>query len=430
MDLERYLESEWVRTIGCTEPASIAYAAGVARRWLGKAARRIQLEVDQRTYKNCYAIGIPHTDIGGRTKTGIVWAAAIGASLKEANGLECFKDVTRQDILDAEALIKSGGVFISKVPTSHLYIDLILEDGDGHTVHTRIEETHTNLVLIERDGEVVEQKYGGSTDPTTEARRWVEGLDIPDMIQIAQGMGEGERARLKEGKDLNLKISRHGLQLFPHSFVELLESDPLTNISGHVCAGVYARMWGASMPVMSVAGSGNKGITLTVPISLIRDEWGVDESRQDEALLIGMLYTSKITSHLGSLSTVCGCSNAAGIGLAAALTYMRGGGEAEISRAVNNMVGNITGMICDGAKIGCALKTMTAVDAAFRATALAMSGVGIPYEDGIVGHEAEESIQNMVRIANGMHKTDEEILGIMDKKMAKIRKLLGKSAES
>jgi L-cysteine desulfidase len=135
-------------------------------------------------------------------------------------------------------------------------------------------------------------------------------------------------------------------------------------------------------------------------------------------LALAALVTSATTHHLGALSAVCGCSNAAGIGLAAGLCLLEGGGPEQISLAVNNMVGNVTGMICDGAKIGCALKTMTAVDAAFRAVRLATCGIGIPKSDGIVGEDGLASLRNLGRIANqGMISTDAEILAIMQEKM-------------
>jgi L-cysteine desulfidase len=139
----------------------------------------------------------------------------------------------------------------------------------------------------------------------------------------------------------------------------------------------------------------------------------------EEALALACLVTSATTHHLGTLAAVCGCSNAAGIGLAAGLVLIEKGGTKEISLAINNMVGNVTGMICDGAKIGCALKTMTAVDAAFRSSTLAMSGVGIPSSDGIVGGSGPESLKNLGRISNqGMLSADSEILRIMREKLA------------
>ena len=198
----------------------------------------------------------------------------------------------------------------------------------------------------------------------------------------------------------------------------MAKEDPLTRVSRLVCAGVYARMCGENFTVMSLAGSGNKGIVCAVP--LVR--YGLEVNRPpeliDEALALACLVTSSTTHHLGALSAVCGCSNAAGIGLAAGVVHLEGGGPEEISAAVTNMVGNVTGMICDGAKIGCALKTMTSVDAAFRSASLALSGITIPVTDGIVGEDGAGSLANLGRIATtGMVAVDDAVLSIMQAKL-------------
>jgi L-cysteine desulfidase len=242
-------------------------------------------------------------------------------------------------------------------------------------------------------------------------------MPTPELLEVVRDLNQEARSKVRDGSELNLKIAEHGLTLFPKSFVKMTEADLMTRAAGLVCAGVYARMWGEDFPVMAVAGSGNKGIVCSVPLTVLEKEWGLDAGKVEEALALAMLFTSKTTEELGTLSAVCGCANAAGIGLACALVYLREGGERETSFAINNMVGNVTGMICDGAKIGCALKTMTSVDAAFRATALAMSGIGIPFSDGIVGQTGTESLANLGKIArDGMIQTDDEILKIMEAK--------------
>ncbi len=217
---------------------------------------------------------------------------------------------------------------------------------------------------------------------------------------------------------MNLAIARHGMRLFPRRFVELTGSDLESRLSRLVCAGVYARMTGEDFAVMSLAGSGNKGITTSVPMHIYAEEQGFPRDRYLKALTLTLLLTSATTHHLGTLSAVCGCSNAAGIGLAAGLVFLHGGDEEAMSLALNNMVGNVSGMVCDGAKIGCALKTMTSVDAAFRASSLALAGIGIPSTDGIIGVDGVASLKNLGRIAtDGMTSMDTEILKIMQEKL-------------
>lgn len=415
MKFSSYLDHEWVKALGCTEPASIALAAVTAAGETAGRIKKISLIVDPKIYKNCYAVGIPHSN----HKTGIKWAVAIGANLNDKTlGLECFRAVTPQVIQLAQTIIDANGVAVDvDTAKTELYIDCTVEKSNG-TGRAVISGDHTNIVLIEKNGKTILEKKSSHKSSKSRIRAELAAISIAEVIKIAKGIGPIDRSRLREGIEMNRRIAEHGLTLFPKRFVELGANEPLTIISKSVCAGVYARMWGEDFPVMSLAGSGNKGIVAAVPLSLHGENLKARAELIDEALALACLVTSAVTHELGALSAVCGCSNAAGIGLAAGLVLLEGGGEKEMSLAINNMVGNVTGMICDGAKIGCALKTMTAVDSAFRASSLALSGVGIPPSDGIVGKTGRASLANMGRIAKqGMISTDSEILAIMREKL-------------
>ncbi len=416
MDILEYLNQECTPALGCTEPASIAYAGMTAAKQITGAPTSLTLTIDPRIYKNCHAVGIPHSG----HKIGIKWAAAIGCFLKKSTSkLECFREIDQEVLTEASKLISSGEINIKIDKTQdNLFIDFEVTDGKdaGRCI---IEETHTNITLVSKNGQTV-FKTDVDLDAQKEmsARRWASSMFVPELLEVARNLNQESRSKLRDGSELNIKIAEHGLTLFPESFVRMTEADLLTRASSLVCAGVYARMWGEDFPVMAVAGSGNKGIVCSVPLTVLEKEWNLYAGKVEEALALAMLFTSKTTEELGTLSAVCGCANAAGIGLACALVYLQEGGEQEISFAINNMVGNVTGMICDGAKIGCALKTMTSVDAAFRATALAMSGMGIPFSDGIVGRTGSESLANLGKIArDGMIQTDDEILKIMEAKL-------------
>ena len=415
MNLTEYLAMEWVPALGCTEPASIALAAARAASEARGDVVGVELTVDPKIYKNCYAVGIPHSD----HKTGILWAAAIGAALPDASlGLESFRAATPTVIAAAQALIDAGNVAVEvDISKNQLWIDCMVKraSGSGRAI---ISGDHTNIVRVERDGKAILEKAVSEASAKSTLRREVAEMSLGELVSIARGIGLPERTRLEEGIALNTRIAEHGLTLFPRRFIDETTDEPLTRIARLVCAGVYARMWGEDFPVMSLSGSGNKGITSSVPIARHGERLGLPRARIEEALALAAMVTSATTHHLGTLSAVCGCSNAAGIGLAAGLVLLEGGGEKELSLAINNMVGNVTGMICDGAKIGCALKTMTAVDAAFRASSLAMEGLGIPITDGIVGAGGLQSLANLGRIASrGMLSTDAEILAIMREKL-------------
>ncbi len=415
MKLSKFLQEEWRPALGCTEPASIAYAAARAAS-LGKrdGITGVHLVCDPRIYKNCYAVGVPHSE----HKVGILWTLAIGALLPDPSlELECFRQIDASILEGASRLLEASAVSV-EVDSSRteLFIEVKVERGPQKAIAT-IEGGHTRLTKLEVDKEA----HPLDIDPVDTAgscRERLSRLSFDELIELTSDIEEPDREALRRGMELNEAISRHGLGLLPKRFVDVKDQDPLTRVSRLVCAGVHARMTGEDFTVMSLAGSGNKGIVCSVPLSVYAREAGHDQKDAEKALALACLLTSATTHHLGTLSAVCGCSNAAGIGLAAGLVLLEGGGPEEISMAVNNMVGNVTGMICDGAKIGCAMKTMTSVDAAFRSTALALSGIGIPFSDGIVGRDGAESLRHLGKIATrGMSHTDEEILRIMQAKL-------------
>jgi L-cysteine desulfidase len=406
-----FLSEEMKPALGCTEPACIAWAAARAASLAAGEVRSVDVVCDARIYKNCYAVGIPHSG----HRTGILWAAAIGALLPEPGlGLECFRRIDAKVLEGAGRLVEAGRVRVEvDAGRDGLFVDCRVRRGAGEA-RAVVERDHTRLVRLERNGAPVDAGRPAESAGTSSVREEVSRMGFPDLVGLARSISEEDRRRLREGMALNLAIANHGLSLFPKSFVDLARTDALTRLSRLVCAGVYARMWGEDFTVMTLAGSGNKGIVCAVPLALYAEDLGLPPAQAEEALALAALVTSSTTAHLGTLSAVCGCSNAAGIGLAAGLVCLMGGGAEGISRAVNNMVGNVTGMICDGAKIGCALKTMTAVDAAFRSASLALEGIGIPFSDGIVGAGGMESLRNLGRIATrGMDSADREILAIM-----------------
>ena len=411
-----FLASEWKPSLGCTEPAAVAWAAALAAEQGGGLVRQVRLVCDPRTYKNCYAVGLPNSD----RATGILWAMALGAYLPDSSlGLRSFEGTSPASIESAGRLLEQHAVHVEvDAEQTGLLVDVtvVREGGVGRAVLAR---EHTRLVRLERDGRLV----GGAdaTEHATEApslRQEAAALSIQELMELARTLEPEDRARLQEGVAFNLAIARHGLSLLPAGFVAPAGMDSQTRLSRLVSAGVFARMSGESATVMTLAGSGNKGITVAVPVSLWGRETGVPEDRIEEALAFACLMTSATTWHLGTLSAICGAANAAGIGIASALVLLQGGDARQVGLAVSNMVGNVAGMICDGAKIGCAMKTMTGVDAAFRSATLAMAGIGIPATDGIVGKDGESSLVNLGRLAqHGMAGVDAEILRIMQDKL-------------
>lgn len=416
MRMSEFLSAEWKPALGCTEPAAVAWAAALAAEQASGEVHQVRLVCDPRTYKNCYAVGLPNS---GRA-TGILWALALGAQLPDGSlGLRSFEGTDPGMIESARGILERHGVHVEvDAHRDHLWVDVtvVRATGVGRAV---LEREHSHLARLERDGRLV---GGAATASQTEAkpslREACAHLSIQALMELARSLDQEDRERLQEGIALNLAIARHGLSLLPAGSVSPVGQDAQTRLSRLVSAGVYARMSGESLTVMTLSGSGNKGITVAVPVSLWGRESGHPEARIEEALAFACLMTSSATWHLGTLSAICGAANAAGIGIASALVLLEGGSAHQVGLAIANMVGNVAGMICDGAKIGCAMKTMTGVDSAFRAANLALAGIGIPATDGIVGADGERSLANLGRLAQrGMAGVDEEILRIMQEKL-------------
>ncbi len=416
MNLTEYLAAEWRPALGCTEPAAVAYAACLAAGQGGGEPRLVRVVLDARTYKNCHAVGIPNSE----HKTGVLWALALGAVLPDpALGLQIFESITPEALARANRLLERGAVHLDVDSTrTDLFIDCIVacEGGVGRAV---LEQEHTRLVRLEADGIPVAVP-GGEADSREagRVREQVGNLSLAELVALAGTLSEQDRARLREGMALNLAMAERCVDHLPSGFVPGVGADPWLRIPRLVSAGVLGRMSGEPLTVMSLAGSGNKGITVSVAMGLWGRQAGHSDARIEEALALACLLTTATTQKLGTLSAVCGASNAAGIGIAVGLVHLGGGGPAQMDLAIHNMVGNLAGLICDGAKIGCAMKAMTGVEAAFRAATLALAGFGIPSTDGIVGVDGLASLVNLGRLAQvGMAGADAEILDIMQAKL-------------
>jgi L-cysteine desulfidase len=374
-----------------------------------------RLVLDARTYKNCHAVGIPNSD----RKTGVLWALALGAVLPDPSlGLQIFESVTPEALARAARLLDRGSVHVEvDASRTELYIDCTVasEGGVGRAV---MEREHTRLVRLEADGIPVQITAAARSEAASPVREQVGTMSLANLVALVGTATEADRARLREGVALNLAMAEHCVGHLPAGFVPGAGADPWLRIPRLVSAGVLGRMSGESLTVMSLAGSGNKGITVAVAMSLWGRQAGHSEGKIEEALALACLLTTATTHRLGTLSAICGASNAAGIGIAAGLVHLGGGSLAQMDLAIHNMVGNLAGLICDGAKIGCAMKAMTGVEAAFRAASLALAGFGIPETDGIVGHSGEASLANLGRLAQrGMVGVDTEILDIMQAKL-------------
>lgn len=411
------LKQEISPALGCTEPAAIGLAVAKSRETLGLPVEKIILYLSRNMLKNAMGVGIPGTD-----RVGIETAVALALTAgKSEYLLEVFKDVTKEDIAKAEAFVKEGRIQVEMADTEEkLYIRAVCMGG-GEEAETVIQKSHTNIVMIVHNGTCLYlQKEECDRGPEISVH---EDLPVADIFRYIQEAPVSDLAFLKESVDMNLTIAKEGIS---ESYGLGVGRQAMESLSSPENAGMEqkavaltaaaadARMAGCSLPVMSTTGSGNQGITATVPVAVAAEYLHKNEEELLRAVALSQLITIHIKSHLGKLSALCGCAIAAGIGASCGITYLLGGGLSQVESAIRNMVADISGLICDGAKYGCALKIATSVSSAFRCASLAIHNVTASGNDGIVDEDVEQTIQNLAALGNqGMLDTDKLILHMM-----------------
>ena len=400
--------------VGCTEPGAAAYAAAVAAQTLGETPECLTVSVSRNILKNAMGVGIPGTDM-----VGLPIAVALGALCGDAGaGLAVLHNITDEDVAQAQKLVDAQGVQVclSDHPQK-LYIDVLAEAGE-HSARTVIAGTHTNIIRIEKDGQCI--STGDGAEESGAAGGGAE-LSLKEIDDFVRSVSSEKLNFLRECIDMNSAISQEGLE-HPYGLgigQSIYETLPENNSEENyalavTCAAADARMGGCTLPVMSSCGSGNQGLTATLPVIAVARKRGLSEEDTFRALAYSLLVTIHVKQHLGKLSALCACSVGASIGTACALTYLDGGTLQQIGHCVDNVVADVSGVICDGAKAGCALKIATGVSSAFRGAMLAMKNRNASALDGIVGHDPEASVDNLGNLCNtGMLDTDRVILDML-----------------
>jgi L-cysteine desulfidase len=427
--LKEVLRQEVFPAFGCTEPIAVAYAASLAGREVADGQLlRLFVIVDPGVYKNGLAVAIPNTN-GER---GNLLAAVLGALLKRPElKMEVLKGVTDELLGRAKTFLgeKRARIACDNTQTD-LYIEVRLQTTAGSArVVTR--GGHTNVVLIEKDGRPVFQAPGDATTGSgLDYKQKLKASSLGELVDLAEGIDADDSAYLRRGIEMNLAASEagHGLRKVGYYLDDLMakgymQNDIFSSTKRMTAAAADARMAGMSYPVMSSGGSGNQGIVaILVPYNIGR-HFGIPEERIIKSICLSHLLNSYVKCYTGDLSPICGCAIAAGVGATAAIVYQQAGKDLEkITLAVNTLVSDLGGMLCDGAKGGCALKVVSSTDAAIRAAYMALNGHGITSVEGFVGRTAEETIWNLSRISDiGMAKADDTMIEIMMEKAAPSR---------
>ena len=426
------IKKEVKPALGCTEPIAVALAVSKAMEiietgfdiastmWRWQNGYKVCIEVSGNILKNGMGVGIPGTGM-----VGLHIAAALGAVCgKSCYGLEVLNDLCDEAVASAKGLVEGNHINIGLADTDlKLYVKATVEY-DGHVAYAVIENDHDNIVETSCDNAVITLERNGNSEVHIEQKSTLDyGLTVKEILEFASTVPYKNIEFILESRTLNLALANEGMRgkyglrvghaISLEENKEVFGGDFLCYAMALTAAASDARMAGCTLPAMSNSGSGNQGITVTMPVIAYSQRYNTSDEDLARALVLSHLIAIHIKGYLGKLSALCGCVIAS-TGAACGLVYLRGGDYDQICAAIKNMIGNITGMVCDGAKVGCAMKVASGVSSALQSAVLAREGICISAHDGIIENDIEKTIQNLGRIGSvGMQHTDNMILDIM-----------------
>ena len=418
--------------LGCTEPIAVALAVAKAMEiieercdytgsdWRMKEGYTLDIEVSGNILKNGMGVGIPGTGM-----VGLHIASALGAVCgKSRYGLEVLSDLDPVSIGQAKKMVEEEAVKIGLAETDlKLYVKASVLS-DGHKASAVIAGDHDNIVETSFDGQVLTSSQKKADGEVKEVKSTLDyKLTVKEIYEFASTVAYEDIEFILESRTLNLALAQEGLKgtyglkvgyaIALNENREVFGGDFLCYAMSLTAAASDARMAGCTLAAMSNSGSGNQGITVTMPVIAYSLRYGTCDEQLARSLVLSHLIAIHIKGYLGKLSALCGCVIAS-TGSACGLVYLRGGDYEQICAAIKNMIGNITGMVCDGAKVGCAMKVASGVSSALQSAVLAREGICISEHDGIIEKDIEKTVRNLGRIGSvGMQNTDNMILDIM-----------------
>lgn len=421
LDLFALLQKEIRPALGCTEPAAVALACAAAASYLGEPPIRVEVETDPNVFKNGMGVFIP-----GTKKTGLLLASALGAlagnpelELEVLSGCDCALD-------KAEAMVSQQQVTVTPTRQRGDISILARVRSANHEATALIEGSHTHLVRITLDGKVVIEDLLKATTVQENCASSLLDYSIKELVMACKTLPAEAYEFLLNSALQNQRVSEEGIRQelglgLGSRYRKLTDSGQsakdLANLAVTATAGAAdARMSGYDAPVFSTNGSGNQGITASLPVLIVGQELKRDDQEIAIGLAISQIVTLYVKQNIGKLSALCACAAAAAIGASCGVSYLIQAPYPALEETIKLMVANLTGMICDGAKVSCSLKLATAARTAVQTAELAKLGMVAPVGDGIIAATVEETLSNLGAVSNpGMLETDNIILDVMRK---------------
>lgn len=414
------IKKEVIPAIGCTEPIAVSLCVAKARELLGELPEKIDLYLSANILKNAMGVGIPGTKM-----VGLPIAVALGASIgKSEYGLQVLKDLIPEDVVEGKKYIseKRINIYLKENIDENLYIEVHCFERGNRSIAI-VKDTHTNFSYLALNDKIIFEERNEIDSKSDNIDVY---LNFRKLYEFSTSVPLEDIHFILEAAELNraaAKLSAKGS--YGHNVAKTMRGplgkqifgdSMLSHMLSYTAAACDVRMDGAMIPVMSNSGSGNQGITATLPVLAYAEDTECSEDSLIRALVLSHLTVIYIKQKLGRLSALCGCV-AAATGASCGITYLMGGNYDQLTFAVKNMVGNITGMICDGAKPSCALKISSGVSTAVLSAIMAMEHKVVSSMEGIVDNDVDKTIENLTTIGSvGMQETDKLVLKIMTNK--------------
>ena len=411
--------------VGCAATAAIAMAAARTKRFLNEPLLSMDVALSSSMYKNAFAVTVP-----GTSETGIELAAALGAVLdRDDQELGLFDHIVPADLKRAKGLRDEGGIRVTVVdPAPHAYYIHILARGENNTVETWTEHHDARMTRVELNGEMVQESPDcAEPQELSEASTALLSLELADLILIVEHFPEEELNFLLESVRMNRSMAEKGMEYraglgLGHGLKDLvdlkiLSDDLITQVRIQVASACDGRLGGLKQPVMGMTDSGNQGILVALPIAAVAQNKKISQERMLKGLALGYLITIYMKQQIEWFPLVCGTAISAGIGVSAAIAWMMGGSIEQIEGAARNATANLAGMLCDGAKGGCALKLAASASESVLAAFLALDGTIVNADEGIVAAGLKETTRKVAYFyKHGKENPDQTILEILQSK--------------